>query len=152
VPSTPVAPMRGDGGLYSTIEDYSRFVACCSTAAPEREEDPDRELGEDDGRERHRKIVVELQPDADKQRTKPFPLALEKTVRPRLSDRGQDPATKGFRSPGSMSWAGIFNTEFWVAGEARRRGAHDAAAAVLRDGAIRTLARFERDRLSKNLQ
>ena len=26
VPSAPTAPFRGDGGLYSTVEDYSKFV------------------------------------------------------------------------------------------------------------------------------
>jgi len=26
VPATPTAPFRGDGGLYSTVEDYSKFV------------------------------------------------------------------------------------------------------------------------------
>jgi len=26
VPSTPTPPFRGDGGLYSTVEDYSKFV------------------------------------------------------------------------------------------------------------------------------
>mgnify|MGYP003346157361 CR=1 FL=1 len=26
VPATPTAPFRGDGGLYSTVEDYSKFI------------------------------------------------------------------------------------------------------------------------------
>ena len=26
VPSAPTPPFRGDGGLYSTVEDYARFV------------------------------------------------------------------------------------------------------------------------------
>jgi methyl acetate hydrolase len=26
IPSTPTAPFRGDGGLYSTVQDYGKFV------------------------------------------------------------------------------------------------------------------------------
>ena len=58
-------------------------------------------------------VVVQRQPDADPSRTKPFPLGA-----------GFDKFGLGFqiavqtgpnlRSAGSISWAGINNTHFWV--------------------------------------
>jgi CubicO group peptidase (beta-lactamase class C family) len=49
-----------------------------------------------------------------------------------------------YRSPGSLSWAGLFNTEFWI--DPRR---HVAGVMLMQllpfydDGAIRTLRDFE---------
>ena len=60
-------------------------------------------------------IFVERQPDADKQRTKPFPLGAGKDkFGLGFQIASNDAAMAKFRSPGSLSWAGIFNTEFWV--------------------------------------
>jgi CubicO group peptidase (beta-lactamase class C family) len=65
-------------------------------------------------------VVVEQQPAAIPERTRPFPLGA-----------GQDKFGLGFqiaartepgmRSAGSYNWAGIFNTHFWV-DPARRVG------------------------------
>jgi methyl acetate hydrolase len=146
IPSTPTPPFRGDGGLYSTAQDYGLFVrmllnggtlgsAKILTAKSVRMMG-DNHIGN---------IFVEQQPDADKQRTKPFPLGA-----------GHDKFGLGFqiasnderyaklRSPGSMSWAGIFNTEFWV-----DPVKHVGAVQMMQllpfydDGAIRTLRGFE---------
>jgi CubicO group peptidase (beta-lactamase class C family) len=60
-------------------------------------------------------IFVELQPDADKLRTKPFPLgAGHDKFGLGFQIASSDPLYSKFRSPGSMSWAGIYNTEFWI--------------------------------------
>ena len=43
VATTPTAPFRGDGGLYSTVEDYSKFVRMLLNGGhAERHEDPER--------------------------------------------------------------------------------------------------------------
>ncbi len=133
-PFRATAPFRGDGGLYSTAEDYSKFVRMLINGGT---------LGSAKilspasvklmGQNAMGSIFVQLQPDADKQRTKPFPLGAGKT---RFGLGFQIAATirraKGFRSPGSMSWAGIFNTEFWVDPVKQVGGVqHDAAAALL---------------------
>jgi CubicO group peptidase (beta-lactamase class C family) len=90
-------------------------------------------------------IFVERQPDADKQRTRPFPLGAGKDkFGLGFQIAANDPATKGFRSPGSMSWAGIFNTEFWVDPITHVGGVHMMQLLPFYDdGAIRALRGFE---------
>ena len=116
VPSTPSAPYRGDGGLYSTIEDYSKFVRMLlngGTLGSAKILSP--ESVKLMGQNAIGSIFVQTQPDADKQRTKPFPLGAGKDkFGLGFQIAANDPAMKGFRSPDSMSWAGIFNTEFWI--------------------------------------
>jgi CubicO group peptidase (beta-lactamase class C family) len=116
VPTKPTAPMRGDGGLYSTAEDYGRFVRMLLNGGML---DATRILRESSvrlmGQNAIGELFVELQPDADKQRTKPFPLGAGKDkFGLGFQITADDPALRGFRSPGSLSWAGLFNTEFWV--------------------------------------
>ena len=97
-------------------------------------------------------IFVERQPDADKQRTKPFPLGAGKDkFGLGFQIASSDPATAGFRSPGSLSWAGIFNTEFWVDPVKHVGGVHMMQLLPFYDdGAIRALRGFE-ETVYKNL-
>jgi CubicO group peptidase (beta-lactamase class C family) len=153
VPSTPSAPYRGDGGLYSTIEDYSKFVRMLLNGGT---------LGSAKilspksiklmGQNAIGSIFVQTQPDADKQRTKPFPLGAGKDkFGLGFQIAANDPAMKGFRSPGSMSWAGIFNTEFWVDPVKHIGGVHMMQLLPFYDdGAIRALRGFE-ETVYKNL-
>ncbi len=107
---------RGDGGLYSTASDYAKFLRMLLSGglAP----DGMRLLSAGGvalmGESHIGDLRVELQPAANAARTRPFPL-----------NAGQDVFGLGFqitaphddaelRSPGSMSWAGIHNTQFWV--------------------------------------
>jgi CubicO group peptidase (beta-lactamase class C family) len=116
VASTPMPPFRGDGGLYSTADDYGKFVRMLLNGGALNgrtilSETSVRMMGEN----AIGAIFVERQPDADPQRTKPFPLGAGKDkFGLGFEIAADDPAGKGFRSPGSMSWAGIFNTEFWI--------------------------------------
>jgi CubicO group peptidase (beta-lactamase class C family) len=153
VATTPVAPFRGDGGLYSTVEDYSKFVRMLLNGGTLNgtkilSESSVRTMGEN----AIGAIFVERQPDADKLRTKPFPLGAGKDkFGLGFQIASNDPAMKGFRSPGSMSWAGIFNTEFWVDPVKQVGGVHMMQLLPFYDdGAIKALRGFE-ESVYKNL-
>jgi methyl acetate hydrolase len=146
IPSTPAAPFRGDGGLYSTVRDYSQFMRMLLNGgklgtAKLLTEQSVATMGQN----QIGSIFVEQQPDADPQRTRPFPLGAG-------SDKfglGFQIASKSdqsakYRSPGSMSWAGIFNTEFWIDPVQHVGGVQMMQILPFYDdGAIRTLRDFE---------
>jgi CubicO group peptidase (beta-lactamase class C family) len=115
-PASLAAQVRGDGRLFSTADDYGRFVRMIlgdgqlGSARLLRGETV-REMG----RNQTGDVRVRLQPTANAEYSKPFPLGV-----------GQDAWGLGFqlaapappdparRHPGSMSWAGIDNTYFWI--------------------------------------
>ena len=146
IPSTPTAPFRGDGGLYSTMQDYSKFVQMLLNgghlgSAKILSENSVKMMGQN----QIGAIFVELQPDADKLRTKPFPLgAGHDKFGLGFQIASSDPQFSKFRSPGSMSWAGIFNTEFWIDPVKHIGGVQMMQVLPFYDdGAIRTLRDFE---------
>jgi methyl acetate hydrolase len=90
-------------------------------------------------------IFVELQPAAEPSRAKPFPLgAGHDKFGLGFQIASSDPQYARFRSAGSMSWAGIYNTEFWI-----DPVQHIGGVMMMQmlpfydDGAIRTLRDFE---------
>ena len=107
---------RGDGGLYSTASDYAKFLRMLLAGglAP----DGTRLLSADSialmGENHIGDLRVELQPAANAERTRPFPLNAGRDMFGlgfQVTAAHEDPE---LRSPGSMSWAGIQNTQFWV--------------------------------------
>jgi methyl acetate hydrolase len=110
------APAYGDGGLHSTAADYAKFIQLFLNdgRAPNGMRLLSEATVELIGENHIGAIFVEQQPAAVPALTEPFPLGA-----------GRDKFGLGFqitgthadalaRSPGSMSWAGIFNTEFWI--------------------------------------
>ncbi len=109
-------PILGDGGLYSTAHDYGRFIQMILKGGLSPEGRP---LISGDtlrmiGKNHVGDVVVETQPAVDEIRTRPFPLGAGEDKLglgfQLASDRGQ----RRMRSSGSLSWAGIFNTQFWI--------------------------------------
>jgi CubicO group peptidase (beta-lactamase class C family) len=146
VPSTPTPPFRGDGGLYSTAHDYGLFIRMLLNGGHLGNV---RLLSEKSVQEMSRNeigpVMVTLQPDAMPQLTRPFPLgAGHDKFGLGFQITADTPDARTYRRAGSLSWAGIFNTEFWV-------DPHSGIGGVLMmqflpfydEGAIRTLREFE---------
>jgi methyl acetate hydrolase len=146
IPAVPTSPFRGDGGLYSTAQDYGKFMQMLLNgghlgSAEILSDSSVKMMGENN----IGSIFVELQPDVDKQLTKPFPLgAGHDKFGLGFQIAANNPQYAKFRSPGSISWAGIHNTEFWI-----DPVQHIGVVMMMQvlpfydDGAIRTLRDFE---------
>jgi methyl acetate hydrolase len=142
--STP--PFEGDGGLFSTAQDYGLFMRMLLNGGRLGSvrlltEKSVRLMGDN----QIGALFVEQQPAADPRLTRPFPLGAGRDrfglgFEIALEDDGK----AKYRSPGSLSWAGLFNTEFWI--DPRR---HIAVVMMMQilpfydDGAIHTLRDFE---------
>jgi CubicO group peptidase (beta-lactamase class C family) len=146
--------IRGDGGLYSTATDYSRFVQMVLNRG---QLGGTRILKEstiaDMSKNQTGSVKVRLQPTADPLRSKPFPLGAGEDVWG-LGFQIAAPKTPNpsMRSPGSMSWAGIFNTFYWIDPQKQ------VGAVILMqllpfydEGAMRVLQGFE-ERVYTNLK
>src|SRR6201981_237182 len=146
IPATPTAPFRGDCCLYSTAQDYGKFMEMLLNGghlgpAKILSENTVKMMGENN----IGPIFVELQQAADQSLSKPFPLgAGHDKFGLGFQIASSDPKYAKFRSVGSMSWAGIYNTEFWI--DPKRNIGVVMMMQVLPfydEGAIRTLRDFE---------
>ena len=112
--------VRGDGGLFSTARDYARFMRLILNRGLGN--DGARLLGADTvdlmAQNHIGDLRVRLLPAPDATMARPFPLgAGADTFGLGFQiTAGHDSAT--MRSPGSLSWAGINNTQFWIDPEA----------------------------------
>ncbi len=146
IPATPTAPFRGDCCLYSTAQDYGKFMQMLLNggqlgAAKILSENSVKMMGENN----IGPIFVELQQAADQSLSKPFPLGSgHDKFGLGFQIASGDPKYAKFRSSSSMSWAGIYNTEFWIDPKQ-----HIGVVMMMQvlpfydDGAIRTLRDFE---------
>ena len=146
LPLTAPVPSRGDGGLYSTAHDYGRFIRMLLNNGKLGSA---RILSERSvklmGQNHIGAIFVQAQPVGVARLTKPFPLGAGHDkfgLGFQIAQKSADSAP--YRSPGSMSWAGIFNTEFWVDPKQHIGGVMMMQVLPFYDdGAIRTLREFE---------
>lgn len=115
IQNTPTPPYLGDGGLYSTAHDYGIFIRLLLNGGQLNgkrivSERSVKLMGENN----IGSVFVTQQP-AVLPITKPFPLGAGHDkfgLGFQLTADGPD--AKRYRSAGSMSWAGIYNTEFWI--------------------------------------
>ena len=143
---TPPSQLFGDGGLYSTAQDYGRFMQMLLNGghlgpAKILSESSVKRMGENNIGAH----FVELQPAADPSLAKPFPLgAGHDKFGLGFQIASGDPRYVKFRSAGSLSWAGINNTEFWIDPVQHIGGVMMMQVLPFYDdGAIRTLRNFE---------
>ena len=117
-PATIASAVAGDGGLSSTAADYIKFLQMLLNDGKHQGKTIlSKSAVQAMTRNQIGTVVVETQPAALPNLTRPFPVA---------PSAGRDKFGYGFeitasnkenpnlRSPGSYTWAGIFNTHFWV--------------------------------------
>lgn len=146
LPATPPTPTRGDGGLYSTARDYGLFIRMMLNGGKLGSV---RILSERSiklmGENHIGAVVVDTQEIGLPALSKPFPLgagADKFGLGFQLAAKSKDAETH--RSAGSMSWAGIYNTEFWIDPQQKIGGVLlMQTLPFYDDGAIRTLRDFE---------
>ena len=116
IPSNPTPPFFGDSGLYSTAHDYGIFIRMLLNhgSLGDARILSARSIGLM-SRNQIGAVFVSQQPAADPTLTRPFPLGAGRD-KFGLGFQVTAPSDDGskYRSPGSLSWAGIYNTEFWV--------------------------------------
>jgi len=146
VPTTPTPPFTGDGGLYSTAQDYGRFMRMLlnhGTLGDAHVLEPGSV--EMMGQNQIGALFVEQQEATIPTLSKPFPLGAGKDkfgLAVQITSPDSDDGAH--RSAGSLAWAGIFNTEFWI--DPQREIAATLLMQVLPfydDGALRALENFE---------
>ena len=110
------SPVQGDGGLNASAADYARFIRLFLNEG----RGPDgRQLVKPEtirlmGENHLGAVRVRLQEAALPQLSAAFPLGAGRDGFGLGFQVTGTPATPGLRSPGSLSWAGIFNTQFWI--------------------------------------
>jgi len=116
VPDDVRSAVSGDGGLFSTAEDYVKFVQMYlrGGVAP----DGTRLISEESvrlvGRNQLGSVRVSLQDEPLPLLARAFPLGAGRDGFGLGFQVTGNHDIPGIRAPGSMSWAGIFNTEFWI--------------------------------------
>jgi methyl acetate hydrolase len=110
------SPTNGDGGLSSTAADYAKFIQLFlnNGRAPNGMRLLSEATVELMGENHIGAVFVEQQPGAVPALSDPFPLGAGRDkfgLGFQITAAHNDPFA---RSPGSMAWAGIFNTEFWI--------------------------------------
>ena len=106
----------GDGGLNSTAGDYSRFIQLILNdgVAPDGQRLLRPESVAELGRNQLGDVRVSLQDEPNPALARAFPLGAGRDgfgLGFQVTGAHEDPDV---RTPGSMSWAGIQNTQFWV--------------------------------------
>jgi CubicO group peptidase (beta-lactamase class C family) len=114
--ATQQAAVSGEGGLYSTARDYGIFLQMLLNGGSL---DGVRVIKPETvammGTNQIGNVLVEDQPAADPLRTRPFPLgAGHDKFGLGFQIASRDERYAALRSPGSLSWAGINNTHFWL--------------------------------------
>ena len=110
------SPVQGDGGLNTTAADYAKFIALFLNHG--RAHDGHQLVQQSTlvlmGRNHIGGVRVRLQEAAVPSLSAVFPLGAGRDLFGLGFQVTGTPAVKDMRSPGSLSWAGIYNTEFWI--------------------------------------
>lgn len=110
------SPVQGDGGLNTTAADYAKFIALFLNHGRTRD---GHQLVQQStlvlmGRNHIGGVRVRLQDAAVPALSAAFPLGAGRDTFGLGFQVAGSPAVKDMRTPGSLSWAGIYNTQFWI--------------------------------------
>jgi methyl acetate hydrolase len=110
------SPVQGDGGLNTTAADYAKFIALFLNhgRTPAGHQLVQQSTLVLMGRNHIGGVRVRLQEAAVPALSAVFPLGAGRDTFGLGFQVTGSPAGKDTRSPGSLSWAGIYNTEFWI--------------------------------------
>jgi len=110
------SPAFGDGGLSSTAADYVKFMQMLlnNGRAPNGQQLLRHETVKLMGQNHTGRVRVERQQTTNDAVSLPFPLGAGRDTYGLGFQVTGPHDDAGSRSPGSLSWAGIFNTEFWI--------------------------------------
>jgi len=115
-PAQVSSPAFGDGGLNSTAADYAKFIGLFlrgGVTADAKRLVSARTIA-DMGRNHIGNVRVRLLDAPTPALSAAFPLGAGRDTFGLGFQVTGEPAVKDMRSPGSMAWAGIYNTEFWI--------------------------------------
>jgi CubicO group peptidase (beta-lactamase class C family) len=108
------SPEQGDGGLSGTARDYAQFIRLfLNDGALNGQQLLKPESIELMGQNNIGEVRVGLQPTTNPLTSLPFPLGAGVDTFG-LGFQRTEGRVANMRSPGSLAWAGIFNTEFWI--------------------------------------
>lgn len=114
-PPPPPKTFSGGGGLYSTAPDYLRFLRALLNGG---ELDGVRILSAESVAAMGRNQIGDLHPRMHRstmpERSRDFTFTNEAFDKWGLGFQISGAPAEGRRAPGSLSWAGIFNTYFWI--------------------------------------
>jgi methyl acetate hydrolase len=108
------SPHQGDGGLSGTAADYAKFIRLFlngGMAGPNRLLDAD--TVQTMGQNHTAPVSVGLMKSTNKLTSEDFPLGAGVDSYG-LGFQRTESQVPGMRSVGSLAWAGIYNTEFWI--------------------------------------
>jgi methyl acetate hydrolase len=108
------SPVQGDGGLSSTAHDYAQFIRLfLNKGTLNGVQLLKPETIALMGQNHIGKVRIELQPTTNPLTSLPFPLGAGVDTFG-LGFQRTEGRVANMRAPGSLSWAGIYNTEFWI--------------------------------------
>lgn len=108
------SPVQGDGGLSGTARDYAQFIRLfLNDGGLNGQQLLKPETVDLMGQNNIGEVRVGLQPTTNPLTSLPFPLGAGVDTFGLGFQRTEGRVTN-MRSPGSLAWAGIYNTEFWI--------------------------------------
>jgi CubicO group peptidase (beta-lactamase class C family) len=115
-PASLAVQARGDGGIYGTAADYARFIQLVLNHG---QAGGTRLLSESAiaamTTNQMGGLRVRSQPNADGARTNPFPIGVGlDTWGFGFQITSEVGARAGLRRPGTLAWAGLYNTHFFI--------------------------------------